>query len=513
MSSFDAQSFYLAGLVPNNYMQPRTNSITAPDSTAKLPSQPIDFVYSIPPSVTRLLTYCTPAIHFLFYLLKLTTWQTRNASESVLFLAAWWLVCLWLREILVYGTTWALVTWMAWTWIQRSKRERLGKPMPAPSATSSADLNRALAELEVIVDHVGVFHRALAALLARLDWSDPAETHLILNVALYTYLPWLLLSYLVPLRCMILAAGSLLICWSSPWMRVIRLAIARSPVMRYLGEITLGAIISLGAPRTWRALPTRQFSVRAFIQRAREEQRRMMGGGGGRRSTWGFQTGDGKQEEANKSATTTVPKVKETDLIFRFVMYENQRWWLGLDWTNNLLPSERLPWTDEYGEPTPSKSRFTLPPLTHTTTPHPTDPTLQIRKTMAWSWADPDWWLDVEGDVDKEGWEYGQGGWKQFSSKTGVNAFVRRRKWVRAARLEEREEEISTEVTQEVENLVVEKSESTKGGGENKDESDRGVMFHEEPESQENGSAWTSAAKIRDEGYLKRRETRKATVS
>lgn len=33
-----------------------------------------------------------------------------------------------------------------------------------------------------------------------------------------------------------------------------------------------------------------------------------------------------------------------TDLVFKFVLYENQRWWLGLDWTTNLFPNERPAW-------------------------------------------------------------------------------------------------------------------------------------------------------------------------
>lgn len=335
MSSFDAQSFYLAGVVPNNYMQRRGS--TPPDSPIRIISQPIDFVSSIPPSVTRLLTYCTPAIHLSFYLLKLITWQSANGRESLLLLAAWWFVCLWVRELIVYGTTWILVAWISWNWIQRSKRERLGKTQPVALASSatSTDLNRTLAELELVVDYIGVLHRAASTTLARLDWSDRTETEIILNMALYTYLPWLVFAYLVPLRYMILFAGSLLICWSSPWMRVIRMAIARSILMQYLIQTAIEWIISLGAPRGWRGIPTRQFSVRGLIQRAKEEQKRMLAGGARK-------VQNQEQEESKSEASGS--KLKGPDLIFRFVIYENQRWWLGLDWTTNMMPNERAPW-------------------------------------------------------------------------------------------------------------------------------------------------------------------------
>ncbi|RUS21969.1 integral peroxisomal membrane peroxin-domain-containing protein [Endogone sp. FLAS-F59071] len=508
MSSFDAQSFYLAGVVPNNYMQRRGS--TPPDSPRVI-SQPIDFVSSIPPSVTRLLTYCTPAIHLSFYLLKLITWQGVNGRESLLLLAAWSFVCLWVRELIVYGTTWILVMWIGWNWIQRRKRERLGKTAQSvalPSSATSTDLNRTLAELELVVDYIGVLHRAAATTLARLDWSDRTETEIILNMALYTYLPWLALAYLVPLRYMILLTGSLLICWSSPWMRVIRMAIARSALMQYLMQTAIEWIISLGAPRGWRGIPSRQFSVRGLIQRAKEEQKRVL-------------TGKAQNQEEDKSEASG-SKLKGADLIFRFVIYENQRWWLGLDWTTNMMPNERAPWTDEYDEPTPPKSRFTLPPPTHTITPHPTDPTMQIRKTMSWTWLDQDWWPDMEANVDKEGWEYGHGGWKQYSSKSGsVQAYVRRRKWIRTARLVEQVEKIKAGVVPEVEKEKEKEKEKEEEESSveaiklGTKESRRKAVYHEEPESMEGGGENSKKSKGREGAgtELKRGDSRKVISS
>lgn len=37
-------------------------------------------------------------------------------------------------------------------------------------------------------------------------------------------------------------------------------------------------------------------------------------------------------------------KSKCKDTMFRFEIYENQRWWMGLDWTHALLPGERPTW-------------------------------------------------------------------------------------------------------------------------------------------------------------------------
>ena len=37
-------------------------------------------------------------------------------------------------------------------------------------------------------------------------------------------------------------------------------------------------------------------------------------------------------------------KNKSKETLFRFEIYENQRWWMGLDWTHALLPGERPTW-------------------------------------------------------------------------------------------------------------------------------------------------------------------------
>ncbi len=143
----------------------------------------------------------------------------------------------------------------------------------------------------------------------------------------------------------------------------------------------------------------------------------------------------GKKTNKDKNKTST-------DLIFRFVLYENQRWWLGLDWTTNLFLNERPAWSDEYNVQTSPKDSFSLPPPSTTITETPEDPNVLIKKTMEWKWDDNDWWIDYDGDVDKEGWEYADNRWKGFSSKGGFRKYTRRRKWVRAARLVETKEKI-----------------------------------------------------------------------
>lgn len=137
---------------------------------------------------------------------------------------------------------------------------------------------------------------------------------------------------------------------------------------------------------------------------------------------------------------------------------------------------------------------------------------MQIRKTMSWTWLDPDWWPDMEANVDKEGWEYGHGGWKQYSNKSGsVQAYVRRRKWVRTARLVEQVEEIKADAMAGVEKE--EEGSSVEASGLGTKESRRKSAYYE-PESMEGGENSRKSKEREGAGTeLKRKDSRKIISS
>jgi hypothetical protein len=121
-----------------------------------------------------------------------------------------------------------------------------------------------------------------------------------------------------------------------------------------------------------------------------------------------------------------------------------QRWWLGVNWTTNMMPSERGAWTDSQLKAIPSKERFQLP-VSSTTSKviHAGKTTIQRTTNKVWNWADGDWWVDMTGEVagkvDHNGWEYCNNAWKQQSGMPGIHTFTRRRRWCRRAKLVERE--------------------------------------------------------------------------
>lgn len=80
-------------------------------------------------------------------------------------------------------------------------------------------------------------------------------------------------------------------------------------------------------------------------------------------------------------------------IYFHFEVHENQRWWMGLDWTSALLPQERPSWCDSHLLPVSPPPSFTLPAAASIILPAPTkqDPHARVKRTATWRWLDDDW--------------------------------------------------------------------------------------------------------------------------
>lgn len=154
----------------------------------------------------------------------------------------------------------------------------------------------------------------------------------------------------------------------------------------------------------------------------------------------------------NKKLTSKIPKFNGSNTVngssiddnkknvrFTYAMYENQRRWLGVGWTPNLLSYERTPWTDEFLNEAPPLENFELPKLTNESA------------GMIWRWVDKTWRLDRTNDSsiqinsgkakttanpkNDEGWIYFDNTWKSPGLEDSFSKYTRRRRWVRTAEL------------------------------------------------------------------------------
>ncbi len=125
------------------------------------------------------------------------------------------------------------------------------------------------------------------------------------------------------------------------------------------------------------------------------------------------------------SLASTVDKSKGAKVV-RFEIYENQRRWIGIGWSNRLLPFERTHFTNEYLEKCCSSlSKFTLPKLTK-------QETLQ---GCRWKWMEEKWKVDDEycNHHDSEGWVYYDNKWENGVYKDTMGSYTRTRKLHRKA--------------------------------------------------------------------------------
>ena len=163
-----------------------------------------------------------------------------------------------------------------------------------------------------------------------------------------------------------------------------------------------------------------------------------------------------KENKLNIYSTSNKSDYKgdhDKPIKFTYMLYENQRHWIGIGWKSTMLNYERTPWTDEFLNEAPSPDKFQLPPM-------------DIVSGMKWRWLDKTWRLDLtnDGAIDignsklkttadptpDQGYLYYDNSWKKPSTEESFTKYTRRRRWIRTAELIQiNSEERETEETRE----------------------------------------------------------------
>lgn len=213
--------------------------------------------------------------------------------------------------------------------------------------------------------------------------TRPALTTLLIRILLITPV-WVLLT-LPPLKIittkrLVLAGGTLFLTWHSRPNRVARAILWRSALVRRVCATITGLnFAGVHAPPGSPNSPLAPRKLSAY------------------------------QEEASIAANLAVNSTSKRrpdapGVRFTFILYENQRRWIGLGWTVSLFPYERAAWTDEHLNPAPSKDVFELP---------------DVENGLArWRWVEGSKWL-VEGAG-----EFDEGGLKTKSGAGGGQGWI-----------------------------------------------------------------------------------------
>lgn len=175
----------------------------------------------------------------------------------------------------------------------------------------------------------------------------------LLRVTAVLYIPYSILVFLVRLRVVIAVTGTVVLTWKAPWAVTVREGLWGSAWFRW-SVYHLWSFIS-GQP-----LPplTQSYPI----------------------------TAKSKTKGDPRAETITVTPAEP--VRFLFTIYENQRWWMGLDWTAALLPQERPAWSTTLEEPVSPPSAFVLPPPTTVYLPQDKGRT---KHTATWTWEEDEW--------------------------------------------------------------------------------------------------------------------------
>jgi hypothetical protein len=432
------------------------NTLSGSSSVAKQRSTIIvhkksPLLVATPPQITRALAYSHPFLLPLNKLAGLLSWSTNDPWESFLLVATFWGVTLYGGDILRYAGPMIVVVLLILGMYSR-------RYSPLSSTSTTGDKHepkghkRELSEstlkhhktLDEIVETLREFTTRCSLLLdpfLRLTdflstqrtptsaTTRPALTTLFIRILMITPL-WLLLTitsvHILTPRRIVLTFGTVMLTWHSRPARVSRVILWRSLLLRRAASFLTGLSFSEAT-----ALDTNGKLLRPGLPPRRKSQA-------------------AHANELAKKRRADSPGVR-----FTFVLYENQRRWIGLGWTTSLFAYERGPWTDEHLNNAPTKEDFLLP---------------DVEGGVArWRWVENSFWK-IEGPdgrviiptvqqltgndkgkdlgSDVSGWIYYDSKWQEGRRDDGWGRYTRRRKWFRDAELVEVTN--STEITPSV---------------------------------------------------------------
>lgn len=195
--------------------------------------------------------------------------------------------------------------------------------------------------------------------------TRPALTSLLIRIICITPI-WILLTlppfYIITTRRVVLSVGTIILTYHSSPARVFRVLLWRSLTVRRICVFLTGL----------------NFSTDKAADKVADKS---------------------KTAQPKNHATAIATSSKgEGGVRFTFIVYENQRRWLGIGWTYSLFPNERAAWTDEHLNSVPSKDNFELPDANG--------------GNAIWRWVEGSQWRIEGGDNTSDG-----GGWIYYDNK------------------------------------------------------------------------------------------------
>lgn len=430
---------------------PVTVSANTPSRSSRrstvLVHQKSPLLLATPPQITRALAYSHPFLLPLNNFVGLLTWSSGDQWQSFLLVCAFWLAVLYGDVIIIrtgpvavgigliiamYGRRYSPLSSKGWSGATGAGKPKLKKQSTSTTTAAMTDANGQVDDdaksavggggggasgggpaskhqrnkseitstkhqktLDEIVETLKEFTSRCNTLMEPLlDMTDflstqqtptsattrPALIAMFMRLLIVTPF-WYALTFspwrVITTKRVILVLGTIVLTWHSRVMRVTRTLLWRSSAVRRTAGIVTG--LTFDAP----------IKNSAALQLNRR----------GRASA-----AAGSKVERGHNRSASIKSVRSSGVKFTFIIYENQRRWVGLGWTHSLFAYERSAWTDEHSNAVPAREDFELPHV-------------EDGSKMQWQWAEGSRWrvdgvpdehstVDYDGDAAKNGWIY-----------------------------------------------------------------------------------------------------------
>lgn len=368
-----------------------TNSLVPLKPALVLRPLTLPLLSSTPPTVAKALTTAYPYLVVVNKLLAIATWTNEDLWVNVFVVAVYTVLVLYFEQLVVWlGHIILVVILMLYAVLNDKIAAHIGQQPTLDEVVQQLTLTCIKADM-------------LLAPITQLSLSIQDIKRLLFTTVFLTPVYLILTTFVINPRIILLVTGWLLLTYNLASLRVFRRMLWRFKLTRIIVFYVTGLDFSLAKNKL-------------IFQAAMAKMHK---------ST--FDTG-GKP------------------VRFTYVIYENQRKWLGIGWTSNLLTYERTPWTDEFLNELASTEEFKLP--------EPTDDTpYTLAFALArWRWVDKTWRLDLTNDgaiqlpslkrskttanpSPDEGYVYSDNTWKKPLTDDTFSKYTRRRRWIRTAEL------------------------------------------------------------------------------
>ncbi len=313
-----------------------------------------------PPQITRALAYSHPFLLQLNTVGGLVTWTSDDPWASFLLLSLFWAVVLYGDEVIKWaGPVLVAVVLVVGIYARRFSpllSSRLGreKLKSGKKKDGDEDERQHHKSLDEIVETLHVFtsrcNMLVGPFLGLTEYlsmpQTPTDSSVRPRLAAIKFLGrlllvspiWAILALppwrIITSRRVILASGTLFLTWHSRPAQVSRAILWRSKTVRHVCAVLTGLDLEELGDNT-----------RTDSERAQSVD----------------MTAANPTTARSSIASQGKTRSQPTGIRFTFTLWENQRRWLGLGWTNSLFTYERAPWTDEHLNAVPPKDEFRLP--------------------------------------------------------------------------------------------------------------------------------------------------------